>query len=249
MMNSDQNLYSPASVCFEKKTIFSASRDLASVRSRGFVHLEKAKDTDVWAVKAPDFSPKLYSHLHLPRKKKENRSPPLFISDSQEMLFRVKRPAQIVLPEISQSRELPAFTLRYQPPGGLESKLAFVKKGKYPSTAYSDPKPYDFRQYADNMPDMVTTQKRDPGNLIFKSLHLSIIGGTTPREEIHQRATMKQFDTFKPAEPKWDSQLILPSIPWPPKSASYSRHRRRRGVHSAFMDRVEEKLTDSWKNN
>ncbi|KAJ8354504.1 hypothetical protein SKAU_G00220710 [Synaphobranchus kaupii] len=73
-------------------------------------------------------------------------------------------------------------------------------------------------------------------------------GGTRPRAEIHQRATMRQFDTVKPEEPKWDSQLILPSRPWPPKSASYSRHRRRRGVHSALMDRVEEKLNSSWKN-
>ncbi|KAJ8288078.1 hypothetical protein COCON_G00007370 [Conger conger] len=247
-MESDQTLYTPACMCFEKKTIFSASKDLACVRSREFTHVEKAEDTDVWALKAPDFSLKLYSHLHLSQNKRENRCPPLFTSDSKEMLPRVKRPSHIVLPQINHSREGPAFALRYRPPDALESKLEYVKRGKYPSMAFSDPKPYDFRQYADNMPDIVTTKKKDPGNLNFKSQHLSSIGGTGPIEGIHQRATMRQFDTFKPAEPKWDSQLILPSRPWPPKSASYTRHRRRRGVHSAFMDRVEEKLTLSWKN-
>jgi len=31
-----------------------------------------------------------------------------------------------------------------------------------------------------------------------------------------------KMDTFKPAELKWDPSLILPKIPWPPKSASYT---------------------------
>ncbi|KAJ8415953.1 hypothetical protein AAFF_G00405100 [Aldrovandia affinis] len=173
MMNSDQCLDSPTSMRFEKKIIFSASQDLASIRSKGFVHLEKAKDIDTWELKAPDFSLKLYNSLNLPRKKKENRRPPLFASDSRKTLSGIKRPTQIVLPEINQGREPPGFTLRYRPPGVLESKLTFVKKGKYPSLAYSDPKPHDFRQYADDTPDIVTTQKKDPGNLYFKSQHLS----------------------------------------------------------------------------
>ncbi|KAI1886120.1 hypothetical protein AGOR_G00210740 [Albula goreensis] len=247
MMNSDQHFDSPTSLSFEKKISFSASQDLASIRSKGFVRLEKAHEMDAWELKAPDFTPKLYSSLHPLRKKKENRRPALFSPSSRETLFEVKRGTQIVLPEIHQSREPPAFTLSYRPPDALQTKLIFVKKGKYPCVAYSDPKPHDFRQYTDVMPDMVTALKKDPGNVNFKSQHLSTIGGTRPREDFHQRATTRRFDTFKPAEPKWDSQLILPRKPWPPKSASYTRHRRMRGVYSAFLDRVEEKLSSSWK--
>ncbi|XP_036394614.1 uncharacterized protein si:dkey-30e9.6 [Megalops cyprinoides] len=247
MMDSDKYLESPNSMCFEKKTVFSAGQDLASIRSKGFVHPETIHDTDVWEWKAPDFSPKLYTSLCLPWKKSENRRPALFVSNSRETLHGLNRVSQIVLPEIHPRKEQP-FTLRYRPPDALEAKLTFVRTGKYPSLTYTDPKPHDFRQYADDIPEMVFTLEKDPGNLNFKSRHLSTIGGIRSLGNVQQRASMRRFDTFKPAEPKWDTQLILPKRPWPPKSASYTRHRRRRGVHSALMDRVEEKLTISWKN-
>ncbi|XP_065483976.1 putative uncharacterized protein C7orf78 [Caloenas nicobarica] len=52
----------------------------------------------------------------------------------------------------------------------------------------------------------------------------------------------KLHDYRQTRESKWDPRVLLPKYPWPPKSASFTRHRRRRGAHTVFSDRVEEKL-------
>ncbi|KAK5862121.1 hypothetical protein PBY51_017550 [Eleginops maclovinus] len=124
----------------------------------------------------------------------------------------------------------------------------FVKTGKYLCGPYKNPKPHNFRPLNEDLPDIVTTYERDPGNLHLKLKHLDIIQNTTTKSDLTSRGTKKGMDTYKPAEPRWDVKLILPPLLWPPKSASYTRHRRRRGAYSAFLDRVEEKLSRSWKN-
>lgn len=35
-----------------------------------------------------------------------------------------------------------------------------------------------------------------------------------------QKHSDRRFLTYKPHESKWDPQLLVPSSPWPPKSAS-----------------------------
>ncbi|XP_062322187.1 uncharacterized protein si:dkey-30e9.6 [Osmerus eperlanus] len=154
----------------------------------------------------------------------------------------------------------------------------FVKTGKYPTGPYNSPKPHDFRPLDEDLPHIVTTSKRDPIGLNFKSQHLdmnySLVYSTVYQRqcwmkclhilttgylsvtvfcsrhepELHTRSTFSQINTYKQAEPRWEANLILPKLSWPPKSASYTRHRRRRGIYSAFMDRVEEKISSSWKN-
>ncbi|XP_069655849.1 putative uncharacterized protein C7orf78 homolog [Haliaeetus albicilla] len=52
----------------------------------------------------------------------------------------------------------------------------------------------------------------------------------------------RRFLTYRPCESKWDPQMLLPKNPWPPKSASFTRHRRQHGAHTVFLDHVDENL-------
>ncbi|KAL4646847.1 hypothetical protein GN956_G9573 [Arapaima gigas] len=145
-MNQGRGLNTAKLVSFEKKRIFSAFRDLASTRSKEFVPPKAVKCTTVWDRKPPDFSPKLYTSLQPPQQRSEKRCPPATRS-SKNTIHRVTELTSHVLPEIREKKtSLPPFSLRFRPPDSLESKLQFVKSGKYPTSAYRDPKPYDFRQ-------------------------------------------------------------------------------------------------------
>ncbi|XP_075351540.1 putative uncharacterized protein C7orf78 homolog [Mycteria americana] len=140
-----------------------------------------------------------------------------------------------------KKRDLPQLVTRFPRIGSYEAKILFVKNGKYKSGVYEDPKPHDYRQYEANLPNLVTSYSRDPLNLKLKSQHLNTDPGREPPKE-KQKDSDRTFLTYKPCESKWDPRLLLPKNPWPPKSASFTRHRRRRGAHTAFLDRVEEKL-------
>lgn len=49
--------------------------------------------------------------------------------------------------------------------------------------------------------------------------------------------------------PKWEKKLHLPQGPYPTKAKQTTRHRPLdRSPHSAFMERVEHKLTHQWAN-
>ncbi|XP_030251018.1 putative uncharacterized protein C7orf78 homolog isoform X1 [Sparus aurata] len=237
-----------SSVSFEEKMKFSASQSLSFARSKWFALPQTESQSVVWSIKPPDFSLKLYRSLSDPQKKDRNtHSNPVVLHNNE-----TKRRTGVLLPKIlheSYQRENPPkFITSYKPPDALESELMFVKTGKFPSGSYKNPKPHDFRQLNEDIPDIVTSYDRDPGNLNFKLKHLDIIRATRSESDFSSRDTKKRMDTFKPAEPRWDARLVLPQPTWPPKSASYTRHRRRRGAYSAFLDRVEEKLSRSWKN-
>ncbi|CAL8288023.1 unnamed protein product [Merluccius merluccius] len=103
----------------------------------------------------------------------------------------------------------------------------------------------------DDLPNMATVSKKDLGDLEFRLNHRDICSVKTTRSESDLTSrdtikTMMKMDTYKPAEPTWDLRLLLPKPQWPPKSASFTRHRRSRAAYSAFMERVEEKLSTSW---
>ncbi|XP_076188230.1 putative uncharacterized protein C7orf78 homolog [Aptenodytes patagonicus] len=97
------------------------------------------------------------------------------------------------------------------------------------------------RVYEANLPNTVTGYSRDPLNLKLKSQHLNIDPGLELLKG-KQKDSDRRFLTHKPCESKWDPRLLLPKNPWPPKSASFMRHRRQRDAHTAFLDHVEEKL-------
>ncbi|XP_075603158.1 putative uncharacterized protein C7orf78 homolog [Balearica regulorum gibbericeps] len=139
-----------------------------------------------------------------------------------------------------KKRDLPQLVTRFPRIGSYEAKILFVKNGKHKTGVYEDPKPHDYRQYEANLPNLVTSYSRDPLNLKLKSQHLNTDPGLEPLKG--KQKDSNRFLTYKPCESKWDPRLLLPKNPWPPKSASFTRHRRRRGAHTAFLDRVEEKL-------
>ncbi|XP_051535572.1 uncharacterized protein LOC127430116 [Myxocyprinus asiaticus] len=237
------------SVQFRRKLLFSATKNLISSRSCGLIPPQPAVQPDPWNIKAPDFTPKLYRSLSLPRIKRKNLH--LFktkssLDEESFILEKVNKVAPSMLPGLEQKRhKTHPFTACYKPPGSTESKLQFVRTGKYPMGPYKNPKPHNFRPCAEGMHDMVTSLEKGPGCLIFKSQYLRPATKSQPDPNLSERDNVNKIDTFKPTELKWDPRLILPKTPWPTKSASYTRHRRRRGVYSAFMDRVEEKLTNS----
>ncbi|XP_074753599.1 putative uncharacterized protein C7orf78 homolog [Athene noctua] len=116
-----------------------------------------------------------------------------------------------------------------------EAKIPFVKNGEYETGVHEAPKPRDYRQCSSgsNLANLVTSYSRDPLNLKLKSQHLNVG---------KKKDSDSRFLTYKPCESKWDPQLLLPKNLWPPKSASFTRHRWQRGAHTAFLECVEEKL-------
>ncbi|XP_074508995.1 putative uncharacterized protein C7orf78 homolog [Sebastes fasciatus] len=241
-------LHPLSSVSFEEKIQFSASQHLSVARGKWFTLPETEIHSDVWSIKPPDFSLKLYRSLSVPQKKERKTYSNLTVAQPSETKRRTGIFLPTVLYESHQREESPKFIRSYRPPDALESELMFVKTGKYLSGPYKNPKPHDFRPLNEDLPDIVTTYERDPGNLHFKLKHLDIVQTTRFESLSSSRDTKPRMDTYKPEEPRWDAKLILPQLSWPPKSASYTRHRRRREAYSAFLDRVEEKLSRSWKN-
>ncbi|XP_038568222.1 uncharacterized protein si:dkey-30e9.6 [Micropterus salmoides] len=235
-----QSLLHPlSSFCFEEKTKFSASQNLSFARSKWFALPETQSQSDVGSIKPPDFSLKLYRSVSVPQKKEKRKT---HSNLTVPQPYETKRRTGVFLPEVLHekyhSEDPPKFTTSHRPPDAQEYELTFVKTGKYPSGPYKNPKPHNFRPVSlnEDLPGIVTTYERDP------------VRTTRCQSDFNSRSTKTKMDTYKPAEPRWDARLILPQPLWPPKSASYSRHRRRRGAYSAFLDRVEEKLSRSWKN-
>ncbi|XP_034067402.1 uncharacterized protein si:dkey-30e9.6 [Gymnodraco acuticeps] len=242
-------LHPMSKVCLEEKTEFSATQHLSYSRSKWFQlpDPETESHSDVW-IKPPDFSLKLYRSLSVPQKEERKTHSNPAVPPSSKAQRKTGTFLPRVLHEGFRREESPKFLTSYRPPDSLESELMFVKTGKYLCGPYKNPKPHNFRPLNEDLPDIVTTYERDPGNLHFKLKHLDIIQNTTTRSDLTSSDTEKGMDTYRAAEPRWDARLILPPLLWPPKSASYTRHRCRRGAYSAFLDRVEEKLSRSWKN-
>ncbi|KAM3613863.1 uncharacterized protein V6R79_006107 [Siganus canaliculatus] len=211
-------LCSLSSVCFEDQLKFSASRHLSSARSKWFKIPETESQSDTWGIKPPDFSVKLYRSLEPPQKKgrrtHSNKVAPRG-GDSKIFLPRV-------LPERRQRKDAPDFITSHRPPDAVEAEMMFVRTGKYGSGPYRDHKPHDFRPLDEDLPDFVTTYDRDPGNLTLKLKHLDILATSRSESDLILSDRKTKMDTYKPAEPRWDAGLILPLLPWPPKSASYT---------------------------
>ncbi|XP_018426577.1 PREDICTED: uncharacterized protein LOC108799240 [Nanorana parkeri] len=235
---------------FARQVKFSANRRLAVERSEHFTNPKQIPDDNIWMRKPPDFSVKQYRSLMLPRRsnefdiqEKKNITEDTKQWNKQDMIPGAWNPGQ--LPAIRPRK----FLTKFKHIGPFEASLMCVKEGIYPKDKYQNPKPHDFRQYETGIQDFATSYSRDPFNLKFKSRCLNSLCELPPAEERQKRGRVKHFVLHKPEEPAWDSKLILPKSPWPPKSASYTRHRRRRGVYSAFMDRIEEKFTASNQKN
>ncbi|KAM4689417.1 uncharacterized protein C7orf78 homolog [Discoglossus pictus] len=234
------------SYLFANQVGYTANESLTFERSKTLVKPRDIPESDIWIKKPPDFSVKLYKSFKMPRKSDaidENHQ------RKKIQLYKKANELQRIednhLPILVKKEELNKFQTKFKNVGPFEASLMFVKNGVYPKDKYKDPKPHDFRQYETGIPDFETNYFRDPFNLRFKSQHLSFVYGLQPSQEERNHAHIKKLILHKHQDPKWESSLILPKSPWPPKSASYTRYRRRRGVYTAFMDRVEEKFNAS----
>ncbi|XP_044151780.1 uncharacterized protein LOC122939680 [Bufo gargarizans] len=233
---------------FSRQVKFKAKETLAAERSDNFIIPKPIPEHNIWKKKPPDFSVRLYRSLTLPRRTEENN-----VKERKDLHRVLKRNEIEVIREapppcLTKSKEPERFLTRFKPMEPFEANILYVKNGVYPKDKYKDQKPHDFRQYQTDLPDIITSYSRDPFNLKFKAQVLSSSCELPPIEAKKRQAKVKRFILHKPTDPQWDSGLVLPRSPWPRKSASYTRHRRRRGVYTAFMDRVEEKFTASNQN-
>ncbi|KAM8967113.1 uncharacterized protein C7orf78 homolog [Pelodytes ibericus] len=231
---------------FTNQVLFTANEHLAIERSKNFARPRITAKPDIWRKQPPDFSVRLYRSLTLPRKLVEHDEVGRRQASKPQAPNHVSKLHILEddhLPSIGGKEEPPKFLTKFKHVGQFEASLMCVKKGQYPKDTYKDPKPHDFRQYEVDIPDFVTSYYRDPSNLKLKSQNVSCVYGLHPLPEKRSKQSTKMFISHKPADLEWDSTLILPKTPWPPKSASFTRHRRCRGVYSAFMDRVDEKFT------
>lgn len=138
-------LHPLSSVCFEEQIQFSASQHLSFARSKWFTLPETESQSNVWSIKPPDFSLKLYRSLAVPQKEERKTHSDQTVPQPGE----IKRRTGIFLPKVLhesyQRKDPPKFITSYKPPDALGSELMFVKTGKYPSGPYKNPKPHDFR--------------------------------------------------------------------------------------------------------
>ncbi|XP_048367778.1 uncharacterized protein LOC125441300 [Sphaerodactylus townsendi] len=237
---------------FNSKGHFTTNLELALARNQ--VHASQqtrlpTSQREFWTKEPLDFSYKLYITPGIVRKpvgkskkdpkKREKTTTNTLCEDLQRITSRW------ILPVIEQQKP-PKIITKFPHIGPYEAQLMFVKKGKFKSGKYQDPKPYDFRQFETSIPDFVTSYARDPLNLKFKTQHLSTVYGLQPLKE-EKRGSKGRFITHKPRELKWDSKLILPKEPWPARPCSFTRHKDQRRAHSAFIERVEEVLSKLWQ--
>ncbi|TKS82607.1 hypothetical protein D9C73_016716 [Collichthys lucidus] len=171
-----------SSVCFEEKIKFSASQNLSLARSKWFTLPEIESHVDTWSIKPPDFSLKLYRSVSDPQKKERRTHSNI----SEPQRGETKRRPGTFLPKVlhesyQRSEDPPKFIASYRPSDALQSDLMFVKAGKYPTGPYKNPKPHDFRPLDEDLPDIVTTYERDPGNLKLKLKHMDIKTPTKKR--------------------------------------------------------------------
>ncbi|XP_075901907.1 putative uncharacterized protein C7orf78 homolog [Nelusetta ayraudi] len=229
------------SIRFEDKIKFSASQDLALARRKWINRGDRVNQSHELSSRPPDFSIRLFKCLKVPQSRDEK-----MLSNSSKP--RRTKATQTVVPVVLQTRqrkeEPRKFITRYRPPDTLEVELRFVRNGKFPAAPYKNPEPHDFRPLEDDQPDFVTTFDRDPGNLNLKLKNLDTIRTIRSELDFSFRDLKTKMVTTKPAGPRWESRLVLPQSPWPPRPVSYTRHRRRRGAYSAFLKRVEEKLSN-----
>ncbi|KAJ0066466.1 hypothetical protein NL108_013496 [Boleophthalmus pectinirostris] len=225
-----------SSISFEDKFHFSSRQTLPYARRRR----SSPPKVDIWNVKAPDFSIRLYRSVSEPKEKKKMEVLP---TPAEEK--RVKLPKVTV--EKKRRVEIPKFETYYRAPDAAEAEMMFVKNGKYPKEKYKNPTPHNFRPVTFDGPSTRKVTQHTFKMAPFTFVCVCPVHTPSPPHTIKQRKS--QLDTFRPAEPQWDPSLLLPAGPWPPKSASYTRHRRRRGAYSAFLERVEDKLTRSWQKS
>ncbi|KAK9396287.1 hypothetical protein NXF25_019648 [Crotalus adamanteus] len=162
----------PSKCSFDSKGKFTTNLELALERNqiRTSQQCKAPPERQSWIRQPPDFSYKVHLSSHKPvgklqeLKKKEKKK------TFYEELHRIR--SGLIVPFIEEDKETEIVTI-FPYRGPYEAKLMFVKMGKFTSNKYQDPKPYDYRQYEQGIPNFVTSYARDPLSLRFKSQCLS----------------------------------------------------------------------------
>lgn len=143
------------SFTFSRKLLFTANQNLITSRSRDRTFLLPTAAVrhaeDVWEIKPPDFSPKLYRTLSLPRIKKKTLEPAILQEGLKELSQRPDIIRLVMQPKQDHKNNIPVFITSYKPPGLLELQLQFVKLGQFPSGPYKNPKPHNFRPVSEHI--------------------------------------------------------------------------------------------------
>lgn len=133
--------------------------------------------------------------------------------------------------------------LHFRPMDPHEARIDFVRRGRHPPGKYEMPKVFNHREYEPlgtfDLPDFVTDSKnKETSRSQLRTIH----GPQVFYRRETGANTKKDYEEVRHLQ--YDSELILPKLPFPNKYAAYSRHRRTdRSARSAYMDRAEQMLT------
>ncbi|KAI8489097.1 hypothetical protein Bbelb_330820 [Branchiostoma belcheri] len=242
---------------FHSKTEFDAKNALLLTRSDTFLLIKPPKQEDIWRRKPPSFCYDAYDPKPPTRNSREAMQPwryGTFPGDWKRQKEEMQKQSQeLVLPNILKPKkpQSPVFQTRFKIHDPFEAKKDSVKRLTFKKDQFENPTPHDFRQYPPlkklGLPEFETKHEKDPGNINFKSKRLNQISGLAHSDVGRDVDKGRQMYRPKIPEPKWDAKLIHPKEEWPNRYYAYTRFRRpNRRVHSAFMERVEDQLTEQW---
>ncbi|XP_068425272.1 putative uncharacterized protein C7orf78 homolog [Clinocottus analis] len=181
-----------SSVSFEDKLKFSTIQRLSLARSKLFTVPETDSHSSARSIEPLDYSLKLYKSPSDPRNKEKKRRSNLAAPRLCETMKRTSISLPNVKHEGDKSEVSPKFITSYRPPDALDTKLMFLKAGKHLAGPYKNPEPNYFRLLDENLPDIVTTHEKDPGNLNFKLKHLDIIRTAGSESDSSSRDTQEE---------------------------------------------------------
>ncbi|XP_025094505.1 uncharacterized protein LOC112564116 [Pomacea canaliculata] len=252
---------------FGAKTAHDAEEALLLTRSDTFKVQTPRPDRDIWKKPPPDFSYMFYAFLYdefcrmcvrcvrakPPKRNTVDSQKPWLYGTIPGQRQVVKRERGSLMPLLFRkpSHSAQNFVTRFRIPRPYTAKKQFVKDGVYPAGEYLTPKPHDFRQYPPikslGLEEFDTSYEKDPYNLNFKSRHLDIVHGIAPGAAERDLQPGRQMAPPMSAKPKWDTKLILEKTSWPQRFEGFTRHRLRyRNPYSAFLERVEQDVTEKW---
>lgn len=127
-----------------KRLQYPSQQDLNFKWKKSVLQLPQCKmKVNVWEIKPPDFSYKLYTSLRIPERpskpiKEEKRRKKISFPETMLHLPSIRNhPKEAIAPK---------FITTFPRLDSQKAKLMFVKSGQYLRGAYVNPKPHDFRQ-------------------------------------------------------------------------------------------------------
>ncbi|XP_074659314.1 putative uncharacterized protein C7orf78 [Tubulanus polymorphus] len=239
---------------FSSQTAYNAKENLLKCRSDTYLIRHEPPDVDIWSRKPPDFRPQSFAPKPPPRNSREAMKPWRYTNASDgyyNWRLSEKRDG-LVLPSLlrpSWQDPRPKFRTKFDFPDPHEARVDAVKTKTFKQGPYTNPKPHDHRGLPPisqlGLDEFLTDYERDPFNIKFESQRLHTIIGPPPQIVPRQVLPGRFVEPVDKLE-KWSRHLILDKDRYPDRPGSYTRFRRQRPARSAFLNRVEERLTSDW---